>query len=94
MYKELFSPGKLYFTGGVHNEIMCNPAFAEFVQNSLSRYIKGDWGDLCKEDKEQNKLSLREGFQLLSAYKNDKHEIMIITEADRLTTTILFPDEY
>ena len=94
MYKELFPPGNLYFTAGVHNEIMCNPAFAEFVQNSLSRHIRGDWGDSCKEDREENELSLREGLRLLSAYKNDKHKIWIITEADRSATTILFPDEY
>jgi len=77
-----------------------NPDFAQFVQKSLNRHVKGDWGDVDGEDKQTNDQSLKQGTRLLSAYNDDrfpKYEvatIWIITEADRSSTTILFPDEY
>lgn len=61
----------------------------------LQRHASGDWGDVCQEDKDENELSLGEGFRLLSAYfLPDLTKIWIITEADRSATTILLPDEY
>ncbi len=61
----------------------------------LSRHVSGDWGELCDEDKEENELSLREGFRILSAYQlRTGVKIWIITEADRSATTILLPSEY
>lgn len=61
----------------------------------LSRHQAGDWGELCEEDKEENELSLREGFRLFSAYTTRKGvKIWIITEADRSATTLLLPEEY
>jgi hypothetical protein len=61
----------------------------------LSRHLRGDWGDLCEEDKTENDLSLKEGFRLLSSYRvSDGQTLWIITEADRSATTLLLPDEY
>lgn len=61
----------------------------------LLRHSNGDWGKLCEEDKQENELSLREGFRILSSYTLKDHtKIWIITEADRLVTTILLPSEY
>jgi len=34
----------------------------------LARHLRGDWGDLCPEDKAENELSLKLGFRLLSSY--------------------------
>jgi hypothetical protein len=31
----------------------------------LSRHLRGDWGELCQEDKTQNELSLKYGFRLM-----------------------------
>jgi len=62
--------------------------------HSLKRHANGDWGDLCQEDIEENELSLKEGFRLLSAYQKGEKKIWIITEADRSATTVLFPEEY
>jgi len=65
------------------------------VYTSLQRHARRDWGDVCSADKEENELSLREGFRLLSAYR-DRNDIKfwIITEADRSVTTILLPEDY
>lgn len=34
----------------------------------LMRHITGDWGDICKEDAEENQRSLEHGFRLMSVY--------------------------
>ena len=61
----------------------------------LRRHVDGDWGDIPPEDREENELSLKEGFRILSAYTlSTGITIWIITEADRSATTILLPEEY
>lgn len=61
----------------------------------LSRHLRGDWGDLCRDDQAENELSLKQGFRLLSSYPvTDTDTIWIITEADRSVTTVLLPAEY
>lgn len=65
------------------------------VLDCLRRHAAGDWGEVCEEDRKENELSLREGFRILSVYR-DRHDtkFWIITEADRSATTVLLPDEY
>lgn len=82
--------------------VVATPGALEALQNAqvegvtyLDRHAKGDWGDLSKEDLEENELSLAQGFRLLSAYHlPDLVKIWIITEADRSITTILLPEDY
>ena len=67
----------------------------EEIAAALSRHSRGDWGDVCKEDHEENELSLREGFRLFSVYHASSGEkFWIITEADRSATTVLMPEDY
>ena len=90
-----FPAGRLLLTRGVNDMVAEDIEFAKLVTNSLKRHLSGDWGDLCKEDKAENELSLKEGFRLLSAYEQEGlQKIWIITEADRSATTVLFPEEY
>ena len=87
--------GRLLMTRGVNDLVAEDEAFAKFVMNSLTRHRRGDWGNLTDEDIQENELSLKEGYRLLSAYESEGlPKIWIITEADRSATTILFPDEY
>ncbi len=60
----------------------------------LSRHQRGDWGELDEDDKQENDLSVQQGFRILSAYVFDTVKLWVITEADRSTTTILLPEEY
>ena len=61
----------------------------------LSRHLRGDWGDLCQEDKTENELGLKDGFRLMSSYQVAQTEkLWVITEADRSVTTLLLPEEY
>jgi hypothetical protein len=61
----------------------------------LARHLRKDWGDLSEDDWQENEVSLREGFRLLSAYHTRLGaQLWLITEADRSATTILLPSEY
>ena len=65
------------------------------VQQALRRHGPGDWGDLSPEDRQENDLSAREGFRILSAYIDTQGtKFWIITEADRSATTVLLPEDY
>jgi hypothetical protein len=64
------------------------------VQQGLSRHARGDWGEVCPDDREQNELSLNEGYRLLSVYRSGDKRFWIITEADRSVTTVLMPEDY
>jgi len=67
----------------------------EDIFNALGRHARCDWGDCCKEDWEENELSLREGFRLFSVYHDRAGtKFWIITERDRSATTILLPEDY
>ncbi len=89
-----FELGQVVMTRGV----------ADFVGDDLSRRVAllellqlhslGDWGTVCIEDAAANERALVEGSRLLSAYEIGDIKVWIITEADRSSTTILFPDEY
>lgn len=64
-------------------------------QEFIRRYVAGDWGELDEQDQLENERSLENGWRLLSAYRlRDGTTILIITEADRSSTTLLLPEEY
>ena len=88
----LFPAGRLVATPGALALLeQVNKSPLEF----LSRHLRGDWGDLCQEDKTENELSLKYGFRLMSSYQVTETETLwIITEADRSVTTLLLPTEY
>lgn len=87
-----FEPGQIVATPGVLEEFR---ASGEDPLTYLVRHLNGDWGDLSEEDKQENELSLREGFRILSAYTlSNGTKIWVISEADRSATTFLLPSEY
>lgn len=74
-----FSLGQVVVTPGVLEELG-----KEEIMQALNRHASGDWGDLCKEDKKENDLAVKEGFRILSAYKSGRgKKFWVITEADR-----------
>jgi hypothetical protein len=88
----LFPAGQIVATPGALALLeQTNRSALEF----LSRHLRGDWGDLCQEDKTENELSLKYGLRLLSSYPLTATEkVWVITEADRSVTTLLLPEEY
>ena len=87
-----FPLGQTYITPGAEEALMiAGQTGIEF----LRRHMCCDWSDLSDKDAQENELSLREGFRVLSAYRTSKGEkLWIITEADRSSTTILLSAEY
>lgn len=81
---------------------VCTPGAQEAMEEAdqeprvfLDRHRDGDWGEVCRDDWEENELSLREGFRLLSVYRTGLGvKLYVITEADRSVTTMLLPEEY
>jgi gas vesicle protein len=98
--KGVFDAGQILTTDGVYDMARKSPDFTQFIEKSLNRHIKGDWGDVNDQNKQTNDQALKQGARLRSAYndvrfsKNGVPAIWIITEADRSATTILFPDKH
>lgn len=68
---------------------------SEDVHSALRRHAARDWGDVAPDDWAENELSLKEGFRLLSSYRDRNGlKFWIITEADRSSTTVLLPEDY
>ncbi len=67
----------------------------EDVMTALARHAAGDWGEVGPEDWRENEFSLKEGFRLMSVYRDGRGvTFWLITEADRSATTVLLPEEY
>jgi hypothetical protein len=88
--KAKFNMGRLVSTP---NALKTIPS--EDVMLALGRHVSGDWGDVGREDWQENELSLKEGFRLFSVY-HDRNGVRfwVITEADRSVTTVLLPEDY
>ena len=66
----------------------------------ITRHARGDWGELCEEDKRLNDEALVDGSRLLSSYRlSNGKKLWVISEAQddngyRAATTCLLPSEY
>jgi hypothetical protein len=82
-------------TRGVADKVTEDEEFAKYTLHCLRRHMDSDWGDLDPEDRKENEFSVEHGFRVLSSYEHPTQpKLWVITEADRSTTTILFPSEY
>lgn len=85
-----FSLGQVYITPSAMKEIP-----APDIEKALRRHVRGDWGELCEEDRRANDASLTSACRLLSAYRaSNGVKFWIITEAGRGATTVLLPEDY
>ena len=92
--------GTLYVTEAIRSLIEHDSSFSIFINNSLKRHMSGDWGELSESDRIRNDGAMNKDYlglpseRIISSYLKNDVEIWIITEHDRSTTTVLFPDEY
>lgn len=91
-----FELGEVYLSRGVADWVGDEQSP---IMDLLGRHAQGDWGDLAAEDAASNDQALLNGFQVLSAYEctapgGEPVRVYVITEADRSSTTVLFPSEY
>lgn len=88
----LFALGGMVITAGAKElleTLSIDPAFF------IARHVTGDWGELCKEDQQENERAVKKSGRVFSSYAlPDNTKIWVITEWDRSYTTILLPDEY
>lgn len=97
-----FSLGKVFVTAAINDVLSVEKAFEEFVNASISRHHRGDWGDCSEEDAQFNDEALQNGTRIFSVYLlpenlkwvSREEKIWIITEADRSSTMVLWPSEY
>lgn len=87
--------GQLLVTSGIRKALDNDIIFCDEVNKAMKRYSMGDWGDLCKEDKQLNDDAIKNGDDLIVArYNLNNDDIYIITEWDRSATTIMFTYDY
>ena len=85
-----FSLGRIVMTESATQTLPHND-----IATALLRHARGDWGDVCAEDKNANESALLEASRLHSVYHDSNGvTFWIITEADRSVTTVLLPDDY
>ncbi len=92
-----FQPGQIVATPGALQALrVAGQRPGEF----LSRHLRGDWGDVCEEDKALNDLALIDGSRVLSSYETKNGtKLWVITEAvdddgQRASSCLLLPEEY
>jgi hypothetical protein len=82
--------GRIVATPNALNQIPSDETF-----NALSRHVRGDWGELDRDDLDANENSLEHGGRLVSRYISTAGvKFWIITEWNRQRTTILLPEDY
>jgi hypothetical protein len=92
-----FHPGQLLATPGALRAI---EESGQAPWDFLRRHLRGDWGEVCAEDRRLNDQALKDGGRVLSAYRTLRGvKLWVITEgADdegrRAATTLLLPQEY
>ena len=89
-----FQLGQCVQTQGVARASEQDTSFANEIQKAFTKYISGDWGDTCEEDKQLNEQAILDNERILAKYCTSKGDVFIITEWDRSYTTILFANEY
>ena len=85
-------------TRGIANEIENGTITISGIENSISRFLNEDWGNICEEDKLANANDINDIYcSLLGSYEVNNHDIWIIANAIDETSrvvTVLFPSEY
>ena len=67
----------------------------EDVLIAMGRHHRGDWCDLCDEDRQANEQALERDLRLFSVYRDrEGTKFYISTEHDRSVTTVLLPEDY
>jgi len=85
-----FNLGQLVITANAQGVLA-----PEEVSSALARHSRGDWGDVCAEDRQTNDLGVVEQGMILSAYQSSKGvKFWVITDPGHEVTTFLLPEDY
>lgn len=90
--------GRLVMTRGVADFFDEHPKIMTMMWGWLGLHQTGECPYLDEEDQATNHAAIQYGNRVLTAWPTgmdgEQKKIWIITEADRSSTTLLFPDEY
>ena len=92
--------GQVVAISSIQSLMLSDLSFHTFIYTSLMRHEAGDWGEIDTDDHESNEMALVTGQRIFSIYEcSEAHSflgdrIWVITEADRSSTTVLWPSEY
>ena len=91
----LFPLGRIVSTRSVFQDMQDNAEFKNHCSECLSKHALGKWGNVSDHDSKENDDALKQNLRLFSVYDSGRwKKIWIITEADRSSTTILYPEDY
>lgn len=81
---------------GVHEKMMNDFRFNQFVMDSLYLHFSGHFGEISADSIECNNYGIEHKKTVFSNYLDTDYDyrIWIITDPGHEVTTILFPDEY
>ena len=94
---QLFSPGRVVITFSLQRKLarVIPYSWEEEVQDMLSRHTSGDWGDLGESGREINNTAFVKNAPIFSTYHtSDGTDVWIITEGNRICTTVMLPEDY
>lgn len=87
-----FALGRLFLTQGA---IEALDDARQSPEDFINRHARLEQGELCDDDYKENLFSIDKPLRIFSAFKTvNGIKIWVITEADRMATTLLLPDEY
>lgn len=87
-----FQLGQVLLTPGAMEALS---AAGQMPHEFLSRHSRLEQGELSGEDHKENLYSIDKRLRIFSAFKTGQGvKLWIITEANRLATTVLLPSEY
>ena len=81
---------------GVRAELRVNKGFMDFIQESIKRFVKKDWGTVPDEDKIENDKAIKSGDGIVGSYMPPKEalkEIVIKVTKSRKYMHIMFEKE-
>lgn len=86
--------GRVFVTKGVMS-MFPGQDDATSLASIVTRHQEGDYGETCQEDQELNREAVKQGgLRVVSKYRYKDEDLLVITEADRSSTTMMLIGEY
>jgi hypothetical protein len=95
-----FELGRVVISSGVYAATLERPPLGPFVRYCLERHVLGDWGICHSDDVIHNDAAVSGGDSICSVYHIPsgvyrlQSLVLVVTEADRSCTTVLFESEF
>lgn len=93
-----FSIGKVVMSNSFTQLFSSDEEALSCALTLIQRHARGDYGDVCDEEKRQNERGLLVGHpsRIMSSYALPclGETVWVITESDRSATTVVLPSDY